>query len=286
MKPVLKYRGGKSREIPHFIHYIPQSFKTYIEPFFGGGALFFYLNHRPAIINDINEKLMTFYIQLKENFPEVKQQLKQLQELYEKNQREYETKKALADPEMRVENKNEELYYRIRDEFNHSTGKYLDAVTYFFINKTSYSGMIRYNQNGEYNVPFGRYKNFNTNMITEQHQQLLTATRIFNTDYSDIFDLSKPNDFMFLDPPYDTTFHHYGNDSKDGFCHEEHVRLASEYAKLTCKALMIIGKTELTSELYKDYIIDEYHKKYAVNIRNRFKNESKHLVIANYAPMK
>lgn len=207
-----------------------------------------------------------------------------MQEQYELNQLEYEQKKAVAGPDKRVENKNEALYYLMRDEFNYNSGKYLESVVYFFINKTAYSGMIRYNQNGEYNVPFGRYKNFNTDLITRQHYELLKNTEILNTDFSEVFAMAKSDDFMFLDPPYDTTFHDYGNDQPNGFSEEEHVRLAREFRNLQCKALMIIGKTDLTERLYGDYVLGEYHKQYSVNIRNRFKNEAKHLIVANYMP--
>ena len=66
MNPVLKYRGGKSREIPRFLQYIPNDFNRYIEPFFGGGAVFFYLEPDRAMINDANARLMTFYQQLRD----------------------------------------------------------------------------------------------------------------------------------------------------------------------------------------------------------------------------
>lgn len=192
-------------------------------------------------------------------------------------------KKALAPAGVRVENKNEELYYELRNEFNYPSGKWLDAVIYYFINKTAYSGMIRYNSKGEYNVPFGRYKNFNTKIITKQHHNLLQKTEIYNKDFSEIFKMAKSNDFMFLDPPYDCIFSDYGNMEFTGdFDEREHRRLAEEFKNLKCRALMIISKTELTTELYKDYIVDEYHKSYSVNIRNRFKNEAKHYIIKNY----
>ena len=79
MNPVLKYRGGKSREIPHLLPYIPDNFNRYIEPFFGGGALYFYLEPKTAIINDVNTRLMTFYRQLRDNYPEMRTQLDALQ---------------------------------------------------------------------------------------------------------------------------------------------------------------------------------------------------------------
>ena len=76
--------------------------------------------------------------------------------------------------------------------------EYLDSVIYFFINKTAYSGMIRYNANGEFNVPFGRYKNLNTRLITEEHYNLLRRTEIYNCDYSEIFNMAQADDFIFF----------------------------------------------------------------------------------------
>ena len=75
MKPLIKYRGGKSKEIPNIIKHIPQFSGRYIEPFFGGGALFFYLEPQKAIINDINSKLMTFYAGVRDNFDALRNEL-------------------------------------------------------------------------------------------------------------------------------------------------------------------------------------------------------------------
>ena len=283
MKPMIKYRGGKSKEIASFEKYIPESFDTYYEPFFGGGAVFFYLEPKKAVVNDVNKSLMDFYIQIRDDYDTARVQLDKLQSIYEKNQKKYDVLKSKT-PDERVENKNEELYYQIRDMFNHKVpSKYLDAVVYFFINKTAYSGMIRYNAQGEYNVPFGRYKNFNTQLITEEHHQLLQRTQLMVGDFSIPFSMATENDFMFLDPPYDCIFNDYGNISfENGFDEQEHRRLAEEFRKLKCKALMVIGKTDLTEELYGEYIKGEYFKSYAVNIRNRFKSESKHIIVTNY----
>ena len=161
--------------------------------------------------------------------------------------------------------------------------EYLDGVLYFFINKTAYSGMIRYNSNGEYNVPFGRYPNLNTKLITQEHSLLLQRAEVLQEDYSVIFERAKADDFMFLDPPYDCVFNDYGNiDMMNGFDEEQHRRLAADFRNLSCRALMVIGKTPLTEELYGKFIKDEYCKNYAVNIRNRFKNDAKHIVVMNY----
>ena len=282
MNPVLKYRGGKSREIPRFLQYIPDDFSRYIEPFFGGGAVYFDIEPENAIINDINERLMTFYRQLRNSYPQMRQQLDALQKTYEANQLTYKKLKAKT-PDERVPNANEELYYRMRDLFNNPDDTYLDGTVYFFINKTAYSGMIRYNNSGEYNVPFGRYPNFNTRLVTQQHSDLLQGAELFSLDYRQIFDLAEEDDFMFLDPPYDCIFNDYGNiDLLSGFDEAQHRRLAEDFGNLPCRALMIIGKTPLTEELYGEYIFDEYYKNYAVNIKNRFNNDKMHIVVSNY----
>lgn len=159
MKPLIKYRGGKSKEIPNIIKHIPQFSGRYIEPFFGGGALFFYLEPQKAIINDINSKLMTFYAGVRDNFEALRNELSEIEGIYTNNRKQFEKLKSIT-PDNRVDDINEPLYYKIRDMFNDLTEKeYSDALIYFFINKTAYSGMIRYNAKGEFNVPYGRYFN-------------------------------------------------------------------------------------------------------------------------------
>lgn len=282
MNPVLKYRGGKSREIPRFLQHIPDDFNRYIEPFLGGGAVYFYIEPENAILNDVNERLMTFYRQLKNNYPQMRQQLDEIQRQYEANQLTYKKLKATS-PDDRIPNANEDLYYRIRDLFNHPDDTYLDGVLYFFINKTAYSGMIRYNNNGEYNVPFGRYPNLNTRLVTLHHNELLQSAELYSLDYHLIFEMAEEDDFIFLDPPYDCIFNDYGNiDMMNGFDEVEHRRLAMDFRNLPCRTLMIIGKTPLTKELYGDYIFDEYYKNYTVNIKNRFNNDKMHIIVSNY----
>ncbi len=283
MKPLIKYRGGKSKEISHLIKHIPNYSGRYIEPFFGGGALFFHLEPKRAIINDINSKLMAFYLGAKNNFETLKTELSEIEKQYVTNRKKFEELKSKT-PEKRVADENETLYYQIRDMFNDLIEKkYSDALLYFFINKTAYSGMIRYNAKGEFNVPYGRYANLNTSLVTKAHSKLLANTEILNLDYSEIFDMAEEDDFMFLDPPYDCVFSDYGNaEYKDGFSQKNHIELANNYKKLKCKALMVIGRTPLTEELYGDMIVDEYGKSYAVNIRNRFKSSANHILISNY----
>ena len=283
MKPMIKYRGGKSKEIPHIMEHIPNFNGRYIEPFLGGGAVFFHLEPEQAIINDINAPLMAFYRGVRDDYNNLRQELDDIEAIYNENRAAFEELKA-RHPDERVEDHNEELYYEIRNMYNNIAEKqYSDALLYYFINKTAYSGMIRYNARGEFNVPFGRYKNLNTRLVTEQHSELLQRAELFNTDYSEIFNMSQQGDFMFLDPPYDCIFSDYGNEEyRDGFNEDNHRRLAQDFRNLGCLAMMVIGRTPLTEELYNGMIVDNYGKQYAVNIRNRFKSAANHIVVTNY----
>lgn len=283
MKPILKYGGGKYKEIEKFSKYIPSSFDTYYEPFVGGGALFFHLAPPKAVIGDVNRPLIHFYRELKENFNEVVTETKEIADKFEENQKSFNNLKDYHQ-EKRTHNPNEDLYYDLRDQFNGlKERRYSLASLYYFINKTAFSGMIRYNKEGHFNVPFGHYKHFSNKSITFQHHLLLTHTQIIQCDYTASFKMAGENDFMFLDPPYDCVFTNYGNMKTVGdFGEEQHRQLAEDFKKLQCKALLIISDTPLIQELYQGYIKESYDKNYAVNIRNRFKASAKHLIITNY----
>lgn len=283
MQPIIKYRGGKSKELEELIPYIPSYKGRYIEPFFGGGAMYFHLEPQNAVINDINEPLMAFYKGVRDDYSRIRKELSELQLLYEENRAKFDKKKALT-PNERVDDANEPLYYKIRDMFNGIIpSEFSYATVYYFINKTAYSGMIRYNSKGEYNVPYGRYKNFNTSLLTEAHSTLLKTAEIRVGDYKAVFDNAKKDDFIFLDPPYDCIFSDYGNaEYKDGFGEDSHRQLAQDIRNLSTPTLLVIGKTPLIEELYHDMIAGEYSKAYSVNIRNRFKSEAVHCIIKNY----
>lgn len=283
MKPIVKYRGGKSREIQNILPFIPEFTGRYIEPFFGGGALYFYLEPQRAIINDINSKLMNFYEGVQTDFDNLHEELVSMEEIYSRNRKEFEKLKK-KNPDKRVLDRNEEFYYTLRDMYNGLREKrYSDAALYFFINKTAYSGMLRFNAKGEYNVPYGRYKNLNANLVTREHHDLLSRTQIFNGDYSSIFRMARANDFMFLDPPYDCIFSDYGNtEYKEGFTEEDHRKLARHFFALRCPAIMVISRTPLIDELYGNHVVGRYQKNYAVNIRNRFQSEAVHYIVRNH----
>ena len=119
-----------------------------------------------------DENEMCIRDRVRDNYAQLTAELEELQLIYEENHAIYAREKVLH-PDDRVDNMNEELYYRIRSMFNNQIDReYMEGTIYYFINKTAYSGMIRYNRQGEYNVPFGRYVHFNTRIITVSYTHL------------------------------------------------------------------------------------------------------------------
>lgn len=282
LKPMIKYRGGKSRELAHLLTWVPTSFDRYFEPFFGGGALYFALAPKKAVINDLNRPLMTFYNDVANNYDRMRLELDEIERVYKLNRASFDSLKQL-NPDKHAEDANEDIYYHMRAQFNGiEETELLEGTLYYYINKTAYSGMIRYNKNGEFNVPYGRYKNLNTHSVTQKHSELLQNTVRLNTDFEEVLSRCKPNDFVFLDPPYDSPFSDYGNsETRDGFSEQDHRRLAKAFFNLPCKALLVIGSTPLTESLYGKRVVERYDKSYAVNIRNRFKANSEHILVIN-----
>ena len=263
MNPIIKYPGGKRNEIKYFEKYIPNEYIRYVEPFVGGGAVFFHLEPKRALINDLNENLIDFYKSLSSNSNKIIKELKEM--------------------------KNEEdFFYTIRDMFNSKIEpKYSKASMFFYLNKTAYSGVSRYNKKGEFNTPYGRYKNYNPwKFITKESIDLLKRTEIMNKDFTEIFKLLNENDFVFLDPPYMSDFKQYSvqKDGDNGFSEQKQFELAECFKNSKAKCLMVISDLGIIRNLYKDYIKDEYEKKYSVNAKNQKENKNvvKHLIITNY----
>jgi len=259
LKPLIKWSGGKGDEIKLFHKYIPDNYNRYIEPFVGGGSLFFHLNKSNGIINDIHKELIDFYRCIGNG---------KSNDIYK----------------FMIDNLNdEETYYKIRDKM--IINNELDnAKRFYYQRKTCFRGMMRYNKNGKFNIPFGKYKSINYNeLLNDNYEKLLKNTEILNEDFEYIFNnYNDENNFMFLDPPYDSEFSDYGYCK---FGKEEHIKLSSLFKETKIKCLMIISKTKFIEDLYKDYIVDEYDKKYKFKLYNkRIGDEinNKHLIIKNY----
>lgn len=280
MKTILNYPGNKTRELNKILKYIPKFKGRYIEPFVGAGALYFNLEYKNSIINDLNSNLIEFYRGLKNNFNDFIHEIKSIDDVFQKNLDNY---KMFKKNGITYENENEKFYYDMRSQFNRDVEpKYSKSTIFYFLNKISYRGCIRYNKKGKFNVPFQNYRSLNVSNININYSNLLKTTEIYNEDYKVIFDMSNKDDFMFLDPPYDCKFYSYGNKIEDFSNEDFHIRLAQDFKNLKCKALMVISKTPLIESLYKDYIVDEYDIRYNIVIKKGVIVNTKHLVIANY----
>lgn len=259
LKPIVKWSGGKSDEIKKFKEHIPKTYDTYLEPFIGGGALYFHLNPNKAAITDVHSELIHLYKCIKDN---------KANEIYDF---------------MKEHPNDEKVYYKVRDEMPVNTP--LDyAKRFYYQRKTCFRGMLRYNKKGKFNIPFGRYKTYNYEILKNKNYcELLKRTEVECKDFEYLFKKYDNSDnFMFLDPPYDSVFTDYGYCS---FGKEEHKKLAKLCKETKIRWLMIIGKTPFISELYKDYIVDEYDKKYRFKLHSgRVGDEinTQHLVIKNY----
>jgi DNA adenine methylase len=259
LKPLVKWSGGKGDEIKLFEKYFPEDFNTYIEPFVGGGAVYFYLNPQKAVISDVHAELIDLYKSIGDH---------KMDDIY---------------TFMENNPNDEETYYKIRDDM--LIDEPLDnAKRFYYQRKTCFRGMLRYNKGGKFNIPFGRYKTINYIDLKNKHyEELLHRTEILNNDFEYIFETyNDEHNFMFLDPPYDSAFTDYGYCQ---FGKEEHIKLADLFKNTKIRCLMVIGKTKFIEELYKDYIIDEYEKKYKFKLHSgRVGDEinTMHLVIKNY----
>lgn len=259
LKPLVKWSGGKSDEIKVFEKHFPEHYTTYIEPFVGGGSVYFYLNTDNAVISDVHTELIDLYNSLGKG---------KGHEIFEF---------------MQNSPNDEATYYNIRD--NMEIADELDsAKRFYYQRKTCFRGMLRYNKNGKFNIPFGKYKTINySELLNKSYETLLSKTTILNKGFEYIFEnYNDENHFMFLDPPYDSEFTDYGYCQ---FGKEEQKKLAELFKNTKIKCLMIIGKTKFIEELYEGYIVEEYEKKYKFKIyNNRIGDEinTKHLIIKNY----
>ena len=258
LNPIVKWSGGKKDELNHILPHIPVSYSTYLEPFIGGGAVYFHLNPEHAVINDVHKELVDFYQSIKNG-----------------------NANAIYDF-MKEHPNEEETYYKVRGYDNSDV---LDnAKRFYYLRKTCYRGMLRYNKKGEFNIPFGRYKTCNyEDLKNNEYENLLKRTEIYNKNFEYVFEnYNDENNFMFLDPPYDSEFTDYGYCT---FGKDEQRSLAKCFKETKIKCLIIIGKTPFIEELYKDYIVDEYDKKYRFKLHSgRVGDEinTKHLIIKNY----
>jgi DNA adenine methylase len=238
-RPLLKWAGGKTQLLNDILPKIPASYSRYIEPFFGGGALFFALNPFDGIVADSNPELINAYKQVAEHAEEVITYLQAYRN-------------------------TEEMFYAVRLQEWHELLPAEAAARTIYLNKTCFNGLYRVNKKGQFNVPFGHYKNPNicdTEALYAASSVLQRAT-IICADYLQVLkDYARPGDLIFLDPPYlpISEYSDFKRYTKEQFYEEDHVELAHEVQRLHelgCHVILTNSNHPLAHELYGNFNID------------------------------
>lgn len=281
LTPMFKWTGGKRREIVYFAPYYPDfvaenKHYKYVEPFAGAAATFWSLNNLNGInfINEFDSELVNFYENVKVQNKTFLQHVRDAALLFE-------------DKTSAGHDKQEKMYYSWRNKDRDGGLKSLSnserAARFFIVNQLAFSGMRRFNVAGEFNVPFGHYKNLNDNVLrSPEHVSLLKNTTLTVGDYSASLSIHDTEDtFIFVDPPYTRVMKKYSAGSEFGD-EEQHV-LAERLTGLEkAKWMVVIDKSPLTVKLYKNHIKCSYGLNYGVNIKNRFSTAVEHIVATNY----
>lgn len=238
-KPILKWAGGKTQLLDELIHRMPKSYGRYIEPFIGGGALFFAVAPVNGVIADSNPELINLYQTIKDDVTGVMNALRQF-------------------------NNNEEEFYDVRALDWKNMPAVDAAARTIYLNRTCFNGLYRVNRKGEFNVPFGRYKN--PRILDADALQaaaaILKHTSILCGDYKQILaDTAQPDDFIFLDPPYlpISTYSDFKRYTKEQFYEEDHIDLANEIMRLHergCHVILTNSNHPLVHEQYAPFQID------------------------------
>lgn len=269
--PVLKWVGGKRQLLDTLSPLLPKTIMTYCEPFIGGGAMLFHLQPNVAYINDVNTELICVYRVIRDNVDEL---IKELE---------------------KFENTSEQ-FYAVRD-WDRDKTQY-DSLTdiqkaarILYLNKTCFNGLYRVNNAGEFNTPFGNYRN--PNIV---NAPVLKAVSVyFNSadiqmttkDYAEVLKDIPKGTFVYLDPPYDpvsdtSSFTGY---AKGGFSREDQVRLKECCDELNARGIKFMlsnSATDFIKELYSDYNITIVEAKRSVNSVASKRGNVNEVVVRNY----
>jgi DNA adenine methylase len=222
LRPPLKWAGGKRWQLPHLLPIWSQHReRRLIEPFCGGLAITLGLNPARALLNDVNPHLINFYRSLKRGLR--------------------------TDLPMRNESR---LFYRYRARFNRlladGEGNTPEAAAlFYYLNRTGYNGLCRFNRSGEFNVPFGRYKTIRYTADFSAFSIHLARWEFSNVDFEKL--LLERRDFVYADPPYDVEFTSY---SQGGFGWQDQIRTAEWLSKHPGPVVLVNQATERIVGLY------------------------------------
>jgi DNA adenine methylase len=223
VRPPLKWAGGKRWQVPHLRPvWARHRHRRLVEPFCGGLAVALGLRPERALLNDVNPHLVNFYRWLQRGLR----------------------------TDLRMEN-DERLFYAHRERFNallaDGRGKTKEAAAlFYYLNRTGFNGLCRFNQQGEFNVPFGRYARINYVRDFSNYREAFSGWTLTSTDLEAV--RVEPRDFVYADPPYDVEFTSY---SKDGFSWDDQARTAAWVAKHEGPAVLVNQATERIEALYR-----------------------------------
>lgn len=264
-RPFLKWVGGKSQLIPQYERYFPTRFKTYYEPFLGGGAIFFHLLPTQAFLMDINAELVNVYRCVKE-------QVEPLIELLVKHR----------------DRHSPDYYYQIRAN---PVGSNLErAARLIYLNKTCFNGLYRENSKGQFNVPLGRYKNpgiFDPGLLRAA-SAALRRVQIQENPFEAILNYAHTgHDFVYFDPPYYplsstssfTAYHRYA------FTQDDQIRLQQTFAILARRGVKVMlsnSDCSFIRELYSDFNIHTIFAARSINSNAKKRGKITEVLVTSY----
>ena len=269
--PVVKWVGGKRQLLEEFEPLLPKRIASYCEPFLGGGALLFNLQPATAYVNDVNIELIQMYEVIRDNVEALISSLEK--------------------------HKNESVYfYAVRDwdrnkEFYSSLSKIERASRILYLNKTCYNGLFRVNNAGEFNTPFGYYKNpniINAPTLRAVSAYFQNANIAFSScDYAEVLEKIPKGTFVYLDPPYDPVSDtaNFTGYAKGGFTREEQIRLRECCDKLTQRGIKFMlsnSSTDFIHEQYSKYNIITVNANRAINSVATKRGYVEEVVVRNY----
>ena len=271
LSPILKWVGGKRQLLSEIIPLIDESCDNYVEPFIGGGAVLFRLQPKKAIINDYNTELINVYRTVRDGLDALVALLKE-HEKYNSSDYYYEVRALDRTPDF--------------DKMSNSE----KAARIIYLNKTCYNGLYRVNSLGQFNSPYGKYKNPNivNEVVLRAISKYLNGNEISirSGDYKDVLNNIEKNSFVYLDPPYmpissSSSFTGY---TEGGFGYDKQVELKEECDKLDSKGVHFLQSNsdcEEIRELYKAYRIKVVKAKRAINSDAKKRGQINEVLIYN-----
>ena len=299
VKHILKWAGGKGQLLEQIAKHLPQELiegkiDCYIEPFIGGGAVFFWIaqnfNIKEFYLSDINQELILLYKTIQKDVSSLVEELKKIENEY----------LILNEEKRKIYFLNKrESYNKFKDKIdikNFDISWFSRAAEIIFLNRTCFNGLFRVNKKGYFNVPFGNYKNpricHTDNLISAS--KLLQKATIQYFDFTEIKSLATPKTFVYFDPPYRplTKTASFKSYSQFDFNDEDQIRLASFYQKLDHQGtkLMLsnsdpknIDKNDnFFDELYSGFTINRIQANRMINSKASNRGAISELLITNY----